>query len=111
MHEFILNVIMNLLKLANVKADKEHIVLNRQGNRGEILVPDGFIKDNPLIPQHSDTVFDLYVVHPDADPVNSTISYSLSHKTSQKSLNMEIQLKLLIILLFSSLLVVIYMEN
>jgi hypothetical protein len=85
MHEFILNTIMDLLKLANFNADKEPThVLNRQGNRGEILVPDDYIKNNPLIPDHSDTAFDLYVVHPDVDPVNSTVSYSLSRKTNQK---------------------------
>jgi hypothetical protein len=72
-----------LLKLAGVNADKEPTHdFNRQG---KILVPDDFIRDNPLIPDHSDTVFDLYVVHPDADPVNSTVSYSLSRKTSQKN--------------------------
>jgi hypothetical protein len=76
---------MDFLKFAGITAAKEppH-VLTRQGNRGAILIPDAFINDNPLTPDHSDTVYDLFEVHPDVDPANSTISYSLSRKSSPK---------------------------
>jgi hypothetical protein len=69
---------MNLLKAAGLLALKESTdVLTRIGNHGEILVPDAFIINNPLVENNLDTAYDVYVIHPSNN--------GLSSKTRQKS--------------------------
>jgi hypothetical protein len=89
---------MDLLKSAGILALKEPTdVLTRRGNHGDMLIPDMFIRNNPLVVDNFDTAYDLFVAHPSNN--------SLSSRTR------TFLMKFVMVLLFLNLLVLIYMMN
>jgi hypothetical protein len=69
---------MNFLKLARV------ISLKEPPDVFDSLIPDFFLRRNPLFTDNPDTAYDLFIVHPDADTVNSPVSSTLSHRNAHK---------------------------
>jgi hypothetical protein len=57
MHDNVLYIIMNFLKLARVTALKE--------SPDVFDIPDFFLRRNPLFKDNPDTAYDLFIVHPD----------------------------------------------
>ena len=70
---------MDLIKSAGISALKEPTdVLTKLGNHGDILIPDIFIPNNPLDDNKSNTVYDLFIVHPSNDGLRSSTLKKIS---------------------------------
>jgi len=82
MHDKILKELMDILKSAGISALKEPTdVLSKPGNQGDILIPDIFIANNPLVQDKVNTVYDLFVVHPANNGlVSKTYSKNFKYK-------------------------------
>jgi hypothetical protein len=79
MHDNILKSLMDLIKSAGISALKEPTdVLTKLGNHGDILIPDIFIPNNPLDDNKSNTVYDLFIVHPSNDGLRSSTLKKIS---------------------------------
>ena len=79
MHDKILKALIDLLKSAGISALKEPTdVLTKPGNNGDILIPDIFIANNPLVEDNLNSVYDLFVVHPSNHGLVSKAHYKIA---------------------------------
>ena len=89
MHDNILKALMDLLKSAGISAVKEPAdVLTKPGNHGDILIPDIYIPNNPLVEDNLDTAYDLFVVHPSNKSLCSKTHFKIAkYKQANEIIN------------------------